>query len=153
METECASCEVLTGLQVLLQVASISQLTVSRLSRQCGILNISQPYRPPRPSECSSFQLTVIRIVSGRSSFTTQANIAWCEPCLRLMSPRTFRCSLSFPSSELRHFPVISARIYNTVRRLCLSDSSVCTHCVIILTASWPPPSLLPNFPNLIKFS
>jgi hypothetical protein len=30
-----------------LQVASISQLTVSRLSRQCGILNISQPYRFP----------------------------------------------------------------------------------------------------------
>jgi hypothetical protein len=48
METECASCEARTGLHVLLQVASISQLTVSRLSRQCGILNISQPYRPPR---------------------------------------------------------------------------------------------------------
>jgi hypothetical protein len=48
METECASCEVQTGLQVLLQVASISQLTVSRLSRKCGILNISQAYRPPR---------------------------------------------------------------------------------------------------------
>jgi hypothetical protein len=30
-------------------VASISQLTVSRLSRQCGILNISQPYMSPRP--------------------------------------------------------------------------------------------------------
>jgi hypothetical protein len=34
---------------LLLQVASISQLTVSRLSRHCGILNISQPYRPSRP--------------------------------------------------------------------------------------------------------
>jgi hypothetical protein len=49
MEMECASCEVRTGLEVLLQVANISQLTVSRLSRQCGILNISQPYRPERP--------------------------------------------------------------------------------------------------------
>jgi hypothetical protein len=34
---------------VLLQVASISQLTVSRLSRQSGILKTSQPYRPPMP--------------------------------------------------------------------------------------------------------
>jgi hypothetical protein len=32
-----------------LKVASISQLTVSRVSRQCGILNISQRYRPPKP--------------------------------------------------------------------------------------------------------
>jgi hypothetical protein len=49
MEAGCASCEVRTGLQVLLQVASISQLIVSRLSRQCEILNLSQPYRPPLP--------------------------------------------------------------------------------------------------------
>jgi hypothetical protein len=48
METECVSCEVRTGVKVLLQEASISQLTVSRLSRQYGILNISQPYRPLR---------------------------------------------------------------------------------------------------------
>jgi hypothetical protein len=31
---------------VLLQLASISQLTVSRLSRECGILDVSQPSRP-----------------------------------------------------------------------------------------------------------
>jgi hypothetical protein len=49
MGTECASCEVQTGLYLLLQVASISQLTVSRLSRRCGIVNVSQPYRPPLP--------------------------------------------------------------------------------------------------------
>jgi hypothetical protein len=40
---------VLPVIYELLQVDSISQLTVSRLSRQCEILNISQPYRPPRP--------------------------------------------------------------------------------------------------------
>jgi hypothetical protein len=49
METECASCEERPRLKVLLQVASISQLTVSRLCGHCGILNISQTYRPPRP--------------------------------------------------------------------------------------------------------
>jgi hypothetical protein len=35
----CGLCVGLTALQP----------SMSRLSRQCGILNISQPYRPPRP--------------------------------------------------------------------------------------------------------
>jgi hypothetical protein len=33
--------------------------SVSRLSRQCGILNISQPYRPPRPVTGYSFTLLI----------------------------------------------------------------------------------------------
>jgi hypothetical protein len=45
--------------RVLLQVASISQLTVSRLSRQCGVLNISQLYRPTRPVTGITFYLKV----------------------------------------------------------------------------------------------
>jgi hypothetical protein len=36
-------------LPVRYELDCISQLTVSRLSRQCGIFNISQPYRPPLP--------------------------------------------------------------------------------------------------------
>jgi hypothetical protein len=33
--------------------------SVSRLSRQCGILNISQPYRPPRPGVGIALLFTV----------------------------------------------------------------------------------------------
>jgi hypothetical protein len=75
METEFASCEVRTGLLVLLQVASISQSTVSRLSRQCEILNISRPYRFPRVTGIAFLFFTFLHIyqyiwtVSGNNSF------------------------------------------------------------------------------------
>jgi hypothetical protein len=45
----CVSLSLSIRVCSLLQVASISQLTVSRLSGKCGILNISKPYGAPLP--------------------------------------------------------------------------------------------------------
>jgi hypothetical protein len=49
---------------MLLQVASISQLTVGLLSRQCGILNISQPYRPLRPAPLIDYTFFLVFYLS-----------------------------------------------------------------------------------------
>jgi hypothetical protein len=78
METECASCEVRTGLKVLLQVASISQLTVSRPSRQCRILNVSEPYRPPRPvTGIALFYFNEINLLSLCLCIPPSTSNAW----------------------------------------------------------------------------
>jgi hypothetical protein len=37
--------------------------SVSQLSRQCGILNISQPYRPPRPVSMIAFILLLLHLI------------------------------------------------------------------------------------------
>jgi hypothetical protein len=77
MGTEYASCEVRTRLLVLLQVVSISQLTVSRLSRQCAILDIWQPYRPPRPVYITSvaFLGCCVRALSASTKAPTMSTV------------------------------------------------------------------------------
>jgi hypothetical protein len=107
MEMECTTCEVRTGLYVLLQVASISQLTVSRLSRQCGILNISQTYRPPRPVAGIAFNVVESQFLNSvfdslwrRLHILSLAVLAW--------NPSTYRNSVC--GVETWNWPLTSSQ-------------------------------------------
>jgi hypothetical protein len=119
METDCASCEVQTKLKVLPQVACISQLTVSRLSRQCGILNISQPYRPPRPVKGIALLQPFIAMcthgflrLKGPGSDGSSA----CRSRSRVQSrcrdaPVSFRTFQTIPCQHTRHIPHFTAML------------------------------------------
>jgi hypothetical protein len=74
--------------------------SVSRLSRQCGILNISQPYRPPRPDTRIALRLSVWYQPGQRMS---------CVRFLRLSESSQSNFGINFNTSRSlpsRSFPV-----------------------------------------------
>jgi hypothetical protein len=51
---------------------------VSRLSRQCGILNISQPYRPPQPGAGIAILFSIVWIREG-SPLRSSGQRSWLQ--------------------------------------------------------------------------
>jgi hypothetical protein len=67
-------------LSVLLKLASTSQLTVSRMSKQCGIRNITQTYRPP-PLVTRIALLFNVKTKQNHS-LKSNWNVFWSKPTL-----------------------------------------------------------------------
>jgi hypothetical protein len=74
--------------------------SVSRLSRQCGILNISQPYRPPRPVTGIALLLIFFYEECHFVSYkcTEECRLLGCY-AVWLLSEPTIRRNLAPPSS------------------------------------------------------
>jgi hypothetical protein len=82
---------------------------MSRLSRQCGILNISQPYRPPRPVTAIALLFAFIGIHNIKMHFAkVQVNLTH-EYIRRIIEPMS--------RQRIRHYALSSSTEHKTHRK------------------------------------
>jgi hypothetical protein len=101
--------------------------SVSLMSRQCGILNISQPYRPPQPvmgivllfqsqSQSQSYLMT-----NGQS-----ASLSWCQATISARDQFFFLLEISFRQLQVCYFVAPSltrGRVCNLLSLLVLANA------------------------------